>query len=74
LGQAFQEEGLGNRYGGAPAAPLAGITAMAALDALDVSEGDTILMVGANGGVGSFAVQFAAHAGATVIASWLARG
>src|SRR5215210_6991173 len=52
----------------AGAAPLAAITAMSALDALGVSEGDTILVVGANGGVGSFAVQIATDAGATVIA------
>src|SRR5215210_4980508 len=52
----------------AGAAPLAAITAMSALDALGVSEGDTVLIVGANGGVGSFAVQLAAEAGATVIA------
>ena len=52
----------------AGAAPLAAIAAMSALDALGVSEGDTILVVGANGGVGSFAVQLAANAGATVIA------
>jgi NADPH2:quinone reductase len=52
----------------AGAAPLAAITAMSALDALGVSEGDTILVVGANGGVGSFAVQMAANTGATVIA------
>src|SRR5215207_4229997 len=55
----------------AGAAPLAGITAMSALDALGVSEGDTVLVVGANGGVGSFAVQLAANAGATVIAPGL---
>jgi NADPH:quinone reductase len=55
----------------AGAAPWAGITALAALDALSVSEGDTILVIGANGGVGSFAVQLAAHAGATVIAPGL---
>jgi NADPH:quinone reductase-like Zn-dependent oxidoreductase len=41
------------------------------LDALDVSEGDTVLVVGANGGVGSFFVQLAANAGATVIAPGL---
>ena len=35
----------------AGAAPLAGITALSALDALGVSEGDTVLVVGANGGV-----------------------
>jgi len=55
----------------AGAAPWAGITALAALDALELSEGDTILVMGANGGVGSFAVQLAAHAGATVIAPGL---
>jgi NADPH:quinone reductase len=55
----------------AGAAPLAGITAMSALDALGVSEGDAVLVVGANGGVGSFAVQLAADAGATIIAPGL---
>src|SRR5918997_1192374 len=52
----------------AGAAPMAAITALSALDALGVSEGDTVLIVEANGGVGSFAVQLAADAGATVIA------
>jgi NADPH2:quinone reductase len=56
----------------AGAAPLAGITAMSCLDALELSEGDTVLVVGATGGVGSFAVQLAAQAGATVIAAALA--
>src|SRR5918995_1147612 len=55
----------------AGAAPLSGITALSALDALGVSEGDTVLVVGANGGVGSFFVQLAANAGATVIAPGL---
>src|SRR5918999_2914909 len=52
----------------AGAAPMAAITALSALDALGVSEGVTVLIVGANGGVGSFAVQLADEAGATVIA------
>jgi NADPH:quinone reductase-like Zn-dependent oxidoreductase len=52
----------------AGAAALAGITAMLAVEALGVSEGDTVLVVGATGGVGSSAVQLAAAAGATVIA------
>ena len=52
----------------AGAAPLTGITAMTAIDALELSEGDTVLIVGATGGVGSFAVQLAARAGATVVA------
>ena len=52
----------------AGAAPLAAITAIALVDALDLSEGDTVLVVGATGGVGGFAVQLAAQAGATVLA------
>jgi NADPH:quinone reductase len=51
----------------AGAAPLTGITAMTAIDALAISEGDTVLIVGATGGVGSLAVQLAARAGATVV-------
>jgi NADPH:quinone reductase len=52
----------------AGAAPLAAITAMTAIDALALERGDTLLVVGATGGVGSFAVQLATAAGATVIA------
>jgi D-arabinose 1-dehydrogenase-like Zn-dependent alcohol dehydrogenase len=44
------------------AAPLAGITAMTSIDALELSAGDTVLIVGATGGVGSLAVQLAAAA------------
>jgi NADPH2:quinone reductase len=55
-------------FAAAGAAPLAGITAMTAIDALELSEGDTVLIVGATGGVGSFAAQLAAQAGATVLA------
>lgn len=55
----------------AGAAPLAGITALAALDSLELSEGATVLVVGAAGGVGSFFVQLAAAAGANVIAPGL---
>jgi NADPH:quinone reductase len=50
------------------AAPLAGISAIAAIDALGVSSGDTVLIVGAAGGVGSVATQLTARAGATVVA------
>ena len=52
----------------AGAAPLAGITAMTAIDALELSEGDVVLVVGATGGVGSLAVQLAARTGARIIA------
>ena len=55
----------------AGAAPLAAITALAAHDALDLGRGATVLVVGASGGVGSFAVQLAAAAGATVLAPGL---
>ena len=52
----------------AGAAPVAGIAAITAIDALAPSEGETLLIVGATGGVGSFAVQLASRAGATVVA------
>ena len=52
----------------AGAAPVAAITAIAAVDALALGEGETVLVVGAAGGVGSFFVQLAAAAGATVVA------
>ena len=55
----------------AGAAPLAGITAITAVDALELSEGDVLLVVGATGGVGSLAVQLAARAGARILAPCL---
>jgi NADPH2:quinone reductase len=54
----------------AAAIPLAGGTAWeAVIRRMDVRPGETILVHGAAGGVGSFAVQFAAAAGARVLAS-----
>src|SRR3984957_3302604 len=47
--------------------PVAGATAAAALAAIGLRSGDTVLIGGAAGGVGVFAVQLAALAGATVI-------
>jgi len=48
--------------------PLAGLTAFQSLfDAGQLRSGQTALILGASGGVGSFAVQFAKIAGATVI-------
>jgi NADPH:quinone reductase-like Zn-dependent oxidoreductase len=52
----------------AGAAPLAGISALAALDALAPAQGETVLVIGATGGVGSFFVQLAAETGAHLIA------
>jgi NADPH:quinone reductase len=53
----------------AAAIPLAGATALDAVDAIDIGPGDTVVVAGATGGVGSIAVQFAAQRGATVIAT-----
>jgi NADPH2:quinone reductase len=52
----------------AGAATLASLTALATVDALELSSGQTVLVVGATGGVGSIVVQLAKAAGATVIA------
>lgn len=46
---------------------LAGVAASDALQALGIQRGETVLISGATGGVGSIAVQLAAAAGATVI-------
>ena len=47
--------------------PVAGSTAVAALEAIDLRSGDTVLVGGAAGGVGVFVVQLARLAGARVI-------
>ncbi|MEV6554243.1 NADP-dependent oxidoreductase [Nocardia sp. NPDC051756] len=47
--------------------PVAGMTAAAALAAIELRSGDTVLIGGAAGGVGVFAVQLAKLAGANVI-------
>lgn len=47
--------------------PVASLTAAAALAAIGLRSGDTVLIGGAAGGVGVFAVQLAKLAGATVI-------
>ncbi len=59
---------------------VAGATAYAAVRAVAPAEGDTVVVAGAAGGVGSIAVQLARRAGATVIGlagqanhDWLAR-
>jgi len=53
----------------AAALPTAGMTAIGALDTIDPGPGRSILIVGATGGVGVFAVQLAAMHGAEVIAT-----
>jgi NADPH:quinone reductase-like Zn-dependent oxidoreductase len=51
----------------AGAIPVVGFTASAMVRAVDVKPGDTVVVSGAAGGVGSLAVQLARRAGATVI-------
>jgi NADPH:quinone reductase-like Zn-dependent oxidoreductase len=48
---------------------LAGVAASDALEAMSIQPGETVLISGATGGVGSIAVQLAAAAGATVIST-----
>jgi NADPH:quinone reductase-like Zn-dependent oxidoreductase len=53
----------------AAALPTAGMTALGAIESIDLKAGQSILIAGATGGVGVFAVQLAAARGANVIAT-----
>jgi NADPH:quinone reductase-like Zn-dependent oxidoreductase len=53
----------------AAALPLAGAAAVQSIDAIDPQPGQTVLVNGASGGVGSFAVQLLAARGVTVVAT-----
>ncbi|MFD9739324.1 NADP-dependent oxidoreductase [Umezawaea sp. NPDC059074] len=53
----------------AAALPVAGLTAAELVEAADLKAGDRVLVVGATGGVGVFAVQLAAQLGAEVWAT-----
>ncbi|WP_089104953.1 NADP-dependent oxidoreductase [Streptomyces hyaluromycini] len=48
--------------------PLNGLTAVQALDLLELAEGQSLLVTGAAGAVGGFAVQLATHRGVSVTA------
>ena len=66
------EDDLAPRPSGLPwevagAIPVAGFTAWAMVRAVDPKPGETVVVSGAAGGVGSLAVQLARRAGATVI-------
>ena len=67
-----EEQHLTAKPGGVPWAVagalfVAGATAWAAVRAVDLTAGDTVVVSGAAGGVGSLAVQLARRAGASVI-------
>ncbi len=53
----------------AAALPTAGLTALRILEALDLTPGSTMLIVGATGGVGMFLTQLATQRGFSVIAT-----
>ncbi|SQD98138.1 MULTISPECIES: NADP-dependent oxidoreductase [unclassified Parafrankia] len=53
----------------AAALPLAAAAAKTAVDAVEPEPGQTVLVVGAGGGVGSYAVQLLAARGVTVVAT-----
>ena len=53
----------------AAALPLAGASAVQSVEAIDPQPGQTVLVNGASGGVGSFAVQLLAARGVTVVAT-----
>jgi NADPH:quinone reductase-like Zn-dependent oxidoreductase len=53
----------------AAALPTTGMAGLSLVDLLGSLSGKTVLIVGAGGGVGTFATQFAANAGAHVIAN-----
>ena len=59
----------GSSHAEAAAIPLAGVSALQALETLKLSRGSTIFIQGGSGGIGSFAIQIARHLGARVIAS-----
>src|SRR5262249_6778987 len=52
--------------------PMAGLTALALVDAIGPQPGQVVLIVGATGGLGGFATQLVAGMGARVIATALA--
>ncbi|HEY8870023.1 MAG TPA: NADP-dependent oxidoreductase [Candidatus Limnocylindrales bacterium] len=52
----------------AAAIPTAGLTALSAIELAKPQPGQTVVILGATGGVGSYATQLAVAAGATVVA------
>ena len=55
-------------YVQAAALPMPAQVALASLDALEIGSGETVLIVGATGGIGTYAIQMAVQRGARVLA------
>src|SRR5258708_33825565 len=53
----------------AAALPMPAQVALACLDALEIGSGETVLIVGATGGIGTYAIQMPALRGARVLAT-----
>jgi len=68
-GAAVTAKPAGLSFTDAAALPLAGAAAAQSVEAIDPQAGQTVLVNGASGGVGSFAVQLLAARGVTVIAT-----
>ncbi|HVX43819.1 MAG TPA: NADP-dependent oxidoreductase [Mycobacteriales bacterium] len=64
---AVRPDGLDARRGAA--LPLGALTALTAVEEAGIAAGERVLVVGAAGGVGSFAVQLAKQSGAQVLAT-----
>jgi NADPH2:quinone reductase len=64
---AIRPEGLDAAHGAA--LPLAALTSVTVLEVAAVQTGESVLVVGASGGLGTFAVQLAKQAGAKVLAT-----
>ena len=66
---AVTEKPAGLDFTRAAALPLAGASAVQSIEAIDPQPGQTVLVHGASGGVGSFVVQLLAARGVTVLAT-----
>ena len=70
---AVSEKPAGIDFVTAAAIPLAGGAAVAAIDAIEAEPGQTVLVNGASGGVGSFVVQLLSARGISVVATGAAQ-
>ncbi len=67
IGIAEMPRGMYSHQGAA--VPTAGMTALAAMDQLGLSKGQSLLILGAAGGIGSYVIQLASYAGILPLAA-----